>query len=115
MWHDLTVADAVGVGDFYQQVIGWTSSPVAMGEYDEITMHLPNDEDVAAGVCHSRSPNAEIPAVWLVYVRIDDVKEACKKVVKLGGEVVVGPKKMDEGGFAYIQDPAGAYLALYQD
>jgi catechol-2,3-dioxygenase len=32
-WFDLTVSDAVEVRDFYQAVVGWTTSPVDMGGY----------------------------------------------------------------------------------
>ena len=37
-WRDLTINDAVGVKDFYSAVVGWTSEPVSMGEYDDFIM-----------------------------------------------------------------------------
>jgi len=35
-WFDLTVSDAVGLRDFYQAAIGWTTSPVDMGGYEDL-------------------------------------------------------------------------------
>ena len=29
-WVDLTIQDANGIRDFYQKVVGWKSSPIAM-------------------------------------------------------------------------------------
>jgi predicted enzyme related to lactoylglutathione lyase len=34
-WIDLTVPDAEGVRDFYRDVTGWTTSPIAMGDYQD--------------------------------------------------------------------------------
>ena len=37
-WIDLTVPDAETVRDFYEQVTGWRSEPVDMGEYSDYNM-----------------------------------------------------------------------------
>lgn len=42
-WLDLTVENADAVRDFYQEVVGWTTSGVDMGGYSDYCM------------CHSRS------------------------------------------------------------
>jgi hypothetical protein len=114
-WHDLTVEDAEGVRDFYKEVVGWESSSVPMGYYDDFNMTAPGSSEPVAGVCHSRGPNATLPAAWLIYVKVADLDEACKSVARLGGAVLDGPREMGGTRFACIQDPAGAKLALYQD
>lgn len=65
VWTDLTVDDAAEVRDFYQEVTGWTASPVSMGEYDDFNM-LGTDGQPAAGICHARGPNANLQAQWMV-------------------------------------------------
>ena len=111
-WHDLTVADAEQVRDFYCSVVGWNSSAVSMGEYDDFNVTRPEDGETVAGICHARGGNSELPAQWLMYVRVSDVSESAAKCRKLGGAVLVGPKPMGASQFCVIQDPAGAVLAL---
>jgi len=113
-WHDLTVADAEGVRDFYQAVVGWTPQAVDMGEYSDWTM-LAADGSAAGGVCHARGPNTDIPPVWLVYVRVEDMDGSLRAVREGGGEVVVGARSLGGGRMAVIRDPAGAILALWEE
>ena len=112
-WHDLTVADAEGVRDFYQRVVGWEPSPVDMGEYSDFNM-LDGDGVPAAGVCHARGSNADLPAQWLMYIVVADVDASAAGCVEGGGEVVSGPRGVGEGRMCVIRDPAGAVCALYQ-
>lgn len=112
-WHDLTVADAEGVRDFYQRVVGWAPSPVDMGGYSDFNM-LDGDGVPAAGICHARGPNADLPSQWLLYIVVDDLDDSVEACVDGGGEVVSGPRGAGEGRICVIRDPAGAVCALYQ-
>ena len=111
-WLDLTVGDASRVRDFYCKVIGWKSSDVDMGSYSDFNINLPDSGDTVAGVCHARGSNASLPAQWLVYVRVADVKESAAECEKRGGKVLDGPRRMGGSKFCVIQDPAGAVMAL---
>lgn len=111
-WHDLTVDDATGLQQFYADVVGWESSPVSMGDYDDFNMLLPGTETPAAGVCHARGYNADMPAQWMMYVRVADVDASVAACESGGGRVLVGPKSMGDSNFCVIQDPAGAVLGL---
>jgi predicted enzyme related to lactoylglutathione lyase len=114
-WTDLTVENAEDIRDFYQAVVGWNPEPVGMGEYSDYNMTAPATGVAAAGICHARGVNAELPAQWLIYITVDDVASCAEKCVERGGKILVGPKKMgDQGGYCVIQDPAGAVAALYQ-
>lgn len=114
MWRDLTVADAERVRDFYQQVVGWETSPVDMGGYSDFNMLPPGSTSPVAGICHARGPNRDLPAQWLMYIVVEDVERSAAEAVRLGGQVVSGPKSMDGARFCVIADPAGAVCALYQ-
>ncbi len=35
VWTDLTTDNAERTREFYEAVVGWTSSPVSMGDYDD--------------------------------------------------------------------------------
>jgi predicted enzyme related to lactoylglutathione lyase len=112
-WHDLTVPDASATRDFYRHVVGWSADPLEMGGYSDYCMKPPAGE-VAAGICHARGTNANIPPVWLMYIIVANLDTSLAQVRALGGTVVVGPKSMGDNQYAVIRDPAGAVVALYQ-
>lgn len=114
LWHDLTVPDAESLRRFYEQVVGWRSAPVAMGDYDDYCMNDSETGETRAGVCHARGENAKIPPQWLMYITIADVDAAAQKCVALGGAVVDGPRSVSGKRFCVIRDPAGAVAALIQ-
>lgn len=114
-WCDLTVSDAENVKDFYCSVVGWDSSAASMGEYDDFSINLPKTGDTVAGICHARGDNSDMPAQWLLYVRVRDVTESAEKCKALGGTVLDGPRAMGSSQLCVIQDPEGAVLALVSD
>lgn len=115
-WLDLTVDDAEETRDFYRQVIGWSAEDVAMrdtGEtYADFNM-LGAEGQPAAGVCHARGANADLPGTWLIYLPVGDLAESLDRVHSEGGQVLKTAKG-DDGAlsFAVIRDPVGAALAL---
>lgn len=114
-WTDLTVPDAENIRDFYAEVVGWTADPVDMGEYSDFNMIVPTTGEPAAGVCHAKGENANLPPTWMVYLVVEDLEASLAAVRGRGGEVLVGPKSMGpDSGYAVIRDPAGAISALYQ-
>ena len=114
-WMDLTVQDATNIRKFYTSVVGWTSSEVDMGHYSDFNINLPDTGDTIAGVCHAKGSNANLPSQWLVYVRVESVKDSAEQCKKLGGTLLEGPRRMGGSNFCVIQDPAGAVMALISD
>ena len=113
VWQDLTVKDADLVSEFYASVVGWEKEPVSMGDYNDFNMNDAEGE-TASGVCHAKGINADLPAQWLLYVKVDSVADSAQKCIEHGGEIVFGPGKMGENLFAVIRDPAGAVLAVME-
>ena len=111
-WHDLTVADAPALRDFYQAVAGWTPEAVPMGDYSDFVMRA-GGEDVA-GVCHARGSNAGLPAQWLLYITVADLDHSVAECQRLGGRTLTPIRSYGGGRYCVIQDPAGAVCALYQ-
>jgi predicted enzyme related to lactoylglutathione lyase len=115
LWVDLTVSDADEVKDFYHEVVGWKPSDVEMGDYCDYNMMTPEDGQTVAGICHARGVNVDLPSHWLIYITVRDVDESAARCVGLGGRVIAGPKQMGKHGrYCVIQDPAGAFAALFQ-
>lgn len=114
-WLDLTVPDAEATRDFYCQVIGWTSQGFEMsdadGAYHDYVL-LGGDGEAAAGICHARGTNRDVPPVWLVYLPVGDLDESTRRVQEDGGAVL---KRMDgPPAIAICTDPVGVVLALSQ-
>ncbi len=114
-WVDLTVGDAERVKNFYANVVGWKTEDVDMGSYSDFNVNLPDSGDTIAGICHARGSNANIPAQWLMYVRVANVAESAEQCGKRGGKVLDGPRRMGGSDFCVIQDPCGAVMALVSD
>ena len=114
-WMDLTVPRAEDVCRFYEQVAGWTSTPLDMGGYSDYCMNAPQTGKTVAGICHARGENANLPAQWLIYITVADLEASLKQCTLLGGKVLCPARDMGESGImAVIQDPAGAVAALFQ-
>ncbi|MEO8076770.1 MAG: VOC family protein, partial [Acidobacteriota bacterium] len=104
-WRDLTVPDAEAVRDFYSRVVGWQAAPVEVQDYSDFIMMPPGSADPAAGICHARGVNADIPAQWLLYIVVDDLDRSAASCVELGGALVAGPRPLSGGRFCVIRDP----------
>lgn len=114
LWRDLTVPNAPQVRDFYAQVVGWRWRGEDMGGYEDFHMLPPGSEESAAGICHARGENADLPPQWLIYIVVENIERSAAACVELGGQVVAGPRPMGGGRLCVIRDPAGAVCALYQ-
>ena len=113
-WFDLTVKNAPKVRDFYSKVVGWKSSALDMGGYDDFCMNLSAGGKTVAGICHARDANAKLPAQWLIYITVKNLNASLKECRALGGKVIVKPREAGGGRMAVIRDPAGASAALFQ-
>jgi uncharacterized protein len=109
-WHDLTIADAAPVAEFYAAVVGWRREPFE-GDFNMIPA---GGSGPAAGICHARGPNANLPPVWMVYIVVPDVDASVAEAVRRGGTVIDGPRSVGDGRVCFRRDPAGAAFALYQ-
>ena len=112
-WIDITVEDADRLRDFYQSVTGWSPEPLAMGGYSDYVMN-DADGEAAAGVCHARGSNADLPPQWLVYITVEDLDHSVAECQRLGGSVITPPRSYGGGRYCVIKDPSGAVCALYQ-
>lgn len=116
IWQDLTVENAVEVKDFYCQVVGWSSSGVDQGDYEDFNIINKGDNDqIVAGICHKRGDIKNFPSQWLLYVTVENLDHSIEKCRSLGGKIIEGPGNMGKALYAIIQDPAGAYMALFQE
>jgi uncharacterized protein len=115
-WVELSTSDEAGALAFYSGLFGWTdeANPMPQGgayhmaqiEGDNIAgLSLQQPEEVAQGV----------PPHWTVYLATDDVDATVGKVEAAGGRVLMPAMDvMEAGRMAFITDPTGAPVGLWQ-
>lgn len=113
-WLDLSVGNAENVKSFYEDVIGWKSENVSMGDYDDYAMLEPINGDAVSGICHAQGVNKDLPPAWLPYFLVADIEASIDAVNAKGGKLITEIKSMGNDKYAVIKDPAGAVCAIYQ-
>jgi len=115
-WVDLAARDMANAREFYKKLFGWDSVDVDTRggpPYAHFTLR----GHVVAGL---RQLDAEpcdrnAPAIWNSYINVDDIEAVCANVAASGGRVAVPVTKLqDAGWFAFVQDPSGAEVGLWQ-
>jgi len=111
-WCDLTIDNADALRDFYAQAVGWTPQPIEMGGYSDYVMNGAQGHP-AAGICHARGVNAELPPQWIVYITVTDLDARIARIRELGGTILDGPRGCGPGiRLCVFRDPAGAVAAI---
>ena len=115
-WLDLTVSNAAATRDFYRAVIEWSVQELAMDDagtaYADYNM-CGGDNNSAAGICHARGANVDIPATWMIYFPVGDLATSLQHVAELGGDVIKATRGTNgEYAYAIIRDPVGACIGL---
>jgi len=113
---DLQTTDQAAAKDFYGGLFGWTYDDQPMGEGAVYSMAMLGSDPVAA--IAPQSPElkaASAPPMWNTYLAVDSVDDAAAKVEAAGGQVAMPPfDVMDAGRMAFVLDPSGAAVALWQ-
>ena len=111
IWSELWTPEPVQAAAFYRDVFGYTSaaaprSPGASGD----AYVLSAGGRARAGVM--RTPDSAQPAVWIPYVRVDDVAAMVSRARSLGARVLLPPQPHHRSQVAVLADPMGAPFAL---
>lgn len=120
IWMDLMTHDTAGAMAFYGELFGWTfeDQGEAFGHY---TLASAPGGGIVAGLMSTlMSPEGpaeepQSPTTWSIYLHTDDLDAALARVPETGGQVLFGPMDVaDHGRQAFVIDPAGAGLGLWQ-
>jgi uncharacterized protein len=115
-WVDLQTTNQDAAKAFYSGLFGWTYDDQPMPQGPVYSMAMLGGHPVAA--IAPQSPElaaAGAPAMWNTYLAVDAVDETVGKVEAAGGKVATAPFDiMDAGRMAFVIDPAGAAVALWQ-
>jgi hypothetical protein len=109
-WVDLQTPDQAAAKAFYGALFGWTYDDQPMPEGAVYSMAKIGGHDVAAIAPQSPEMTAAgVPPLWNTYIAVDSVDEAA------GGKLAMEPfDVMEAGRMAFVMDPSGAGVALWQ-
>jgi len=111
-WIDLMSDDAAGSRDFYSKLFGWKIKVNPDPRYGGYGMAEVGGKRVA-GIGPKMSQQA--PTAWTIYIGADDADDLAKKVQSAAGKVIAAPFDVgDQGRMATFQDPAGAFISVWQ-
>ena len=115
-WVDLQTSDQDAAKAFYSGLFGWTYDDQPMPDGPVYSMAMLGEHAVAA--IAPQPPEmaaAGVPPMWNTYLAVDSVDDAVAKVEAAGGKVAMAPfDVMDAGRMAFVMDPSGAPVALWQ-
>jgi predicted enzyme related to lactoylglutathione lyase len=111
-WVDLSSTDIKASAEFYREIFGWDVDldprPDA-GGYGQFTLRGKK----VAGIGPTFGEG--MPAVWNTYVATGDAAKTAHAATDAGGTVVMEPMQVfEEGSLAVFQDPAGAFIGVWQ-
>lgn len=112
VWFELHTPDAAASGDFYAALAGWQVAPSPMAEHGGyLIASTPEGVDVAGLM--TPPPQAPAAAGWSVYLGVEDVDDAARRISGLGGSIAFGPADIPHvGRFAVAHDPQGVAFTI---
>jgi predicted enzyme related to lactoylglutathione lyase len=114
-WFELHTRDYEKSIEFYRHVFGWDTY-VESDTPDMRYTTLGQGEDAKAGLMDASAflPDG-LPAHWGVYFQVENADAAEKRVVELGGSVVVPAIDTPYGRMSTVTDSTGAMFKVVQD
>ncbi len=115
-WVDLMAHDTQAAKRFYSELFGWEAADQATGGGPPYTIFRLGGQDVAGmGGMPPDMIQQGVPPIWNSYITVADIEAVVAKVEGLGGKVTMPIMKvMDAGVMAFISDPTGGNVALWQ-
>lgn len=112
-WMELASTNIAACKPFYAELCGWDISQSSSVPGIDYTEFGTNEKTRSGGMFQMGEEFGKMPSHWMLYVAVDDVDAAAKKVESLGGRICVPPSDIpNTGRFCVINDPSGATISL---
>ncbi len=115
-WVDLAAHDATIAREFYEQLFGWNTVDVdTHGGPPYAQFYLHGKTVAGMGQMPDEMLSQNIPPMWSSYINVDDISAIVQKVPELGGQVAMPVMQvLDFGWMAFLSDPSGGHVGLWQ-
>jgi predicted enzyme related to lactoylglutathione lyase len=110
-WADLSTSDTDGAKAFYTGLFGWDTEDTPIPEGGVYTMLSKGGKNVAA-LSGARKGQ---PSAWNSYVTVESADASAAAAKEHGGTLAMEAfDVMDVGRMAVVQDPTGAFFAVWE-
>ncbi len=110
-WADLSTTDTDGAKAFYTGLFGWDTEDTPIPEGGVYTMLSKGGKNVAA-LSGAREGQ---PSAWNSYVTVESADASAAAAKEHGGTLAMEAfDVMDVGRMAVVQDPTGAFFAVWE-
>jgi uncharacterized protein len=114
-WVELQTNDQSAAKEFYGSLFGWSFEDQLIPHDGVYSMATLRGEAVAAIAPIPASASAAMPPRWNTYIAVDDVNATSEMIAPAGGQVVTAAVVVgDAGRMAWVVDPTGAVVGLWQ-
>lgn len=115
-WVDLQAHDLEAACQFYGQVLGWTSVPLdTQGGPAYQQFELDGKAVAGIGQMPAELQSQGMPPCWNSYVNVEQIETVVERARELGATIVVPVTKIVEAGWlAFLRDPTGGQIGLWQ-
>lgn len=116
-WADVSVPDPAAGSSFYANLFGWTAEDQHDPSGDYVYTMFSQDGKATAGLGPQPPTMADrgMPPIWNSYISVDDVDKTVEQWMAAGGAVMMPAMDvMTSGRMAFVIDPEGAVVALWQ-
>jgi uncharacterized protein len=112
-WVELSSPDTDASASFYGELMGWNATePGPVEETGGYRMFQQGEGNVGGLMGQMQEGQA---TAWATYVSVADADETAEKVRAAGGSFVLEPMDVtDIGRMAFLADPGGAVLGIWQ-
>lgn len=110
-WNELNSTDLEASRRFFAELFGWEYRTIDVGgmDYTEVTL----DGATIAGMMAMPGGLPEgTPTHWSTYFAVADCDASVQAATQRGAEVMVEPRDIPAGRFAFLTDPQGATFAV---
>lgn len=110
-WNELFARSSVVADNFYTALFGYEAEQVGDGvDFDYVLWKVASRPVCARLRMDGEQPPR--PPHWTSYLTVDDSEATEKRVVRAGGQVLIGTYDMPHGRVAVVTDPFGALFCL---
>ncbi|OBQ46002.1 VOC family protein [Halodesulfovibrio spirochaetisodalis] len=112
-FNELITSDLESAKKFYGELFGWEFRETETIYGNLYLVAMKGDKVVAGMMLREGNVPDDVPLIWDQYVTVDDVDASARKVLEIGGKVMLPPTDIEGvGRFCVVLDPQGVGLNL---
>lgn len=112
-FNELITSDLESAKKFYGELFGWEFRETETIYGNLYLVAMKGDKVVAGMMLREGNVPDDVPLIWDQYVTVDDVDASARKVLEIGGKVMLPPTDIEGvGRFCVVLDPQGVGFNL---